>query len=145
MSGMQPSSPLSPSLPPFCSSSVSPSLQLSVLKTLTSYTSRTLFLPLLSSSWLPVDSVSQRISAEDSFHITEKLGCCLLNFPRIRRSSCFSHFLWHIILTISPSACFLYFLLACLNIEICLLVALLHVADESSPFAFFCVFVCDLG
>lgn len=46
---------------------------------------------LLCSSWLAVDSVSQRISAEDSFHITEKLGCCLLDFPRIPRSSCFSH------------------------------------------------------
>lgn len=46
---------------------------------------------LLCSSWPAVDSLSQRISAEDSFHITEKLGCCLLDFPRIPRSSCFSH------------------------------------------------------
>lgn len=38
----------------------------------TSHTSRILFFPLLSSSWLPVDSVSPRISAEDTFHISKK-------------------------------------------------------------------------
>lgn len=61
----------------YCSSSFSPSLQLSVGST--SHTSRILFFPLFSSSWLPVDSVSPRISAEDSFHITKKkkLVCCL--------------------------------------------------------------------
>lgn len=58
------------------------------------------FLPLLSSSWLAVDSMSQRIFAEDSFHIMEKLDCCLLSFPRIPWSSCFSHLLWRITLPI---------------------------------------------
>lgn len=52
------------------------------------------FFPLLSSSWLAVDSMSPRIFAEDSFHIMEKSGCCLLSFPIIPRSSCFSHLLY---------------------------------------------------
>lgn len=51
------------------------------------------FFPLLSSSWLAVDSMSPRIFAEDSFHIMEKSGCCLLSFPIIPWSSCFSHLL----------------------------------------------------
>lgn len=51
------------------------------------------FFPLLSSSWLAVDSASPRIFAEDSFHIMEKSGCCLLSFPIIPWSSCVSHLL----------------------------------------------------
>lgn len=34
------------------------------------------------------------------FDIMEKSGCCLLNFPRIPRNSCFSHLLHHITLPI---------------------------------------------